>query len=891
MKALRRKIAISVLSTIIAILTFNSCSQQEIAPEPKLGSIAGTVSYLNADDNSGILLTLDKTDGIRTIANSDNSKAVAGMCYSNPDGSFSFNDLEPGTYTVYASSNDSLEKAVSVNVVVRELETTVLEALQLTATGSISGRVKVDNSLNGNSGFLVFVAGTSFMAMTDDSGNYCISGVPAGSGYTLVVSKGNYISSEVRTVEVQARATKDAGISYIRRNDVLDGNGMIFPNTLVWKGSFASSDELTNPVTLWAYFNTTDCCTYIYNGKEWEVLAKGDSHERFVVTFVSNCKATIEPITVYSGGPVGKPEDPEKLDCDFLGWFLNEKCTVPYDFSRAVTSDLTLYASWSIHDHSNPILPAGTGQVIPTDWSTDSNGLTGLPDIIYNFAGDVDNTTNVTMPLKTAVTETPQSFFSSTPKNVILIIGHGMGISHLDISREYKGELIMDSLPYYTQSLTDCYKKADIGGTSKIIPDAPASSTQILCGYKTRYGYIGLDIDGNPVKNLTELAKENGWKTAVVTNDTIVGATPADAMIHDTNRYHSDVLYYKALMYAMCDQGLDLLMGWDWGTGRYDNSDTWATKLLAAEKEGIKDAIDVMGITTKYDGGDPVAYFKNLSTEEKAKMAGFSIYYCLWEKLTGRINSFMTWTTTGEADLEAYLEWLESSTGLAEYVANLEVTYGSPADHVNRFTTFTKLVQNTDTSFAKPVLGSWYSDGYGYESATPNKGYLLHGTIGKNYPSWPEMVAYTIYQMDKEADEADTGFFAMIENYCTDGWGHSNNSDTKVYGTMNEVQCFDEGVAIAVKYVLEHPDTLLVVTSNHETGGYEMATGWENDISLIRSKTTGHSNQNVPLYAFGAGADRFSAEAIGAVHEGYVTGQIIGQLMGDPDFGQPAGYP
>ncbi len=888
MKIYKRESVIAVLFTIIAILSLNSCSQQEVAPVPKYGSITGTVAYLNGNDSSGILITLDKTDGIRAINYTDSSRSVVNMCYSNPDGSFAFNDLEPGTYTVYASSNDSLEKAVSVNVVVKELETTALDTLQLTATGSISGRIKIENSLNGNSGFLVFVAGTSFMAVTDESGNYCISGVPAGSGYTLVVSKGNYISSEVRTVEVQAKTTKDVGISYIRRNDVLAGNGMIFPETLVWKGSFASSDELSNPVTLWAYFNTTDHCTYIYNGSEWELLAKGASQDTFVVTFVSNSKATIEPITVFGGSPVGKPEDPEKLDCEFLGWFLNEACTVPYDFSRAVTSDMTLYASWRIFDHSNPILPSGTGQVIPTNWSVDANGLTGLPDIIYNFAGDVDNTTNVTSPLKTAVTGTPQDFFSTTPKNVILIIGHGMGISHLDISREYKGELIMDSLPYYTQSRTDCYVKADIGGTSTCVPDVMASTTPILCGYKTRSGYIGLDIDGNPVKNLTELAKENGWKTAVVTNDNNLSSSAAVAMIHDTNRYHSDVLYYKALKFALAEQGLDLLMGWDWGMSTYYASGDWASRLLSAEKEGIKDAVSRQNISS-YDGGDPIAYFKSISITDKAKMAPYSIYYSLWENLTGKLNSFMTWTTTGEDDLEAYLEWLDSPTGLAEYVSNLDVTFADPSAVVPRFTKFKDVVENKD--FSKPIQGSWTSDGNDYESKSPNRGYLLHGTIGKNYPSWPEMVAYTLYQMDKEADDADTGFFAMIENTCTDGWGHSFNSETKVYGTMNEVQCFDEGVAIAVKYVLEHPDTLLVVTSNHETGGYEMTAGWENDISLIRSNTTGHSDQNVPLFAFGAGAERFSPDAIGAVHEGYVTGQIIGQLMGDPDFGQPAGYP
>ncbi|MBR5099441.1 MAG: alkaline phosphatase, partial [Spirochaetales bacterium] len=153
--------------------------------------------------------------------------------------------------------------------------------------------------------------------------------------------------------------------------------------------------------------------------------------------------------------------------------------------------------------------------------------------------------------------------------------------------------------------------------------------------------------------------------------------------------------------------------------------------------------------------------------------------------------------------------------------------------------------------------------------------------------------------LDKEADAAGTGFFCIIENTCTDGWGHSHNNDTKVYSMMNEVQCFDEGVAIAVKYVLEHPDTLLVVTADHDTGNLTLREGWENDYSLMKANSTDHSTKTVPCIAFGAGADKFSAANIaeayglsdGSVHEGWITGQIIGQLMGDDDFGQPEGYP
>ena len=90
-----------------------------------------------------------------------------------------------------------------------------------------------------------------------------------------------------------------------------------------------------------------------------------------------------------------------------------------------------------------------------------------------------------------------------------------------------------------------------------------------------------------------------------------------------------------------------------------------------------------------------------------------------------------------------------------------------------------------------------------------------------------------------------------------------------------------------------------------------MFTGWENDIKKIKSTTEGHSSQPVPCIAFGAGADRFSGTAIAAAYpavsevdstknywsenillrEGWITGQIIGELMGDNTFGQRGNYP
>ena len=100
------------------------------------GKISGTVQYSNIEGNNhgGIILTLDKTDGLETLAvmqtitsrSAGSARSFAPSTVSSADGSFLFENLQPGIYTVYASSPDSSQKAIFINVVVRENKTNEL---------------------------------------------------------------------------------------------------------------------------------------------------------------------------------------------------------------------------------------------------------------------------------------------------------------------------------------------------------------------------------------------------------------------------------------------------------------------------------------------------------------------------------------------------------------------------------------------------------------------------------------------------------------------------------------------------------------------------------------------------------------------------------------------
>ena len=105
---------------------------------------------------------------------------------------------------------------------------------------------------------------------------------------------------------------------------------------------------------------------------------------------------------------------------------------------------------------------------------------------------------------------------------------------------------------------------------------------------------------------------------------------------------------------------------------------------------------------------------------------------------------------------------------------------------------------------------------------------------------------------------APKGFFLMVESAIIDGYGHNNDSE----GMIEEMQEFDKTLKALVAYVKEHPNTLLVVTADHETGGtnvaYQSHAVNEPEGLHLSFSTKGHSGTVVPIFAYGAGAEKFA---------------------------------
>ncbi|MFG1603909.1 alkaline phosphatase [Actinoplanes sp. NPDC049265] len=124
-------------------------------------------------------------------------------------------------------------------------------------------------------------------------------------------------------------------------------------------------------------------------------------------------------------------------------------------------------------------------------------------------------------------------------RNVILLIGDGMGDSEITIARNYQvgadGRLAMDKLP-----LTGAYTTYAVHKDRPTIPDyvtdSAASGTGWATGHKTYNGAISVTPDGKPKPTILEKAKAAGFRTGNVTTAELEDATPAVLVSHVVSR-------------------------------------------------------------------------------------------------------------------------------------------------------------------------------------------------------------------------------------------------------------------------------------------------------------------------------------------------------------------
>ncbi|MCF2848541.1 alkaline phosphatase [Pseudoalteromonas sp. ACER1] len=300
----------------------------------------------------------------------------------------------------------------------------------------------------------------------------------------------------------------------------------------------------------------------------------------------------------------------------------------------------------------------------------------------------------------------------SAPKNIIYMIGDGMGPAYTTAYRYFKDDpntKVVDPTVFDTILRGMAHTYPD---DHTYVTDSAAGATALSSGHKSYNGAIAVDTDKKPVKTMLEVAKERGMTTALVATSQINHATPASFASHNESRRNYDEIANDYIDNKIAGKlPVDLMLGG--GTKYYVRED------------------------------------RNLVEEFKA--AGYQ--------------------------------------------------------YSDDFTAMNDLKQ-------VPALGLFAEVG-------------LPFALDENPTRLTQMTTKALDLLDGQNDK---GFFVMIEGSQIDWCGHAND----IACAMGEMDDFAKSIEQAKAYVDKNPDTLLVITADHSTGGLTLGAHgqykWETDV-------------------------------------------------------------
>jgi len=141
-------------------------------------------------------------------------------------------------------------------------------------------------------------------------------------------------------------------------------------------------------------------------------------------------------------------------------------------------------------------------------------------------------------------------------KNIVLMIGDGMGADHIKTANAYFG------YQSYMESLSKCDGLVSTFSKSVGATDSAAAATALSAGYKVNNGQLNWH-KGKNLQTISEFAHENKMKTGVITTEDLFGATPAGFSAHSGSRNSTDTIIKSQLV-----SGVNLFMGM--GISSYD---------------------------------------------------------------------------------------------------------------------------------------------------------------------------------------------------------------------------------------------------------------------------------------------------------------------------------
>lgn len=388
----------------------------------------------------------------------------------------------------------------------------------------------------------------------------------------------------------------------------------------------------------------------------------------------------------------------------------------------------------------------------------------------------------------------------SEPRNVIIMIGDGMGFNHVDASSLYsngKTNWQIDGKPGagdkiakqdgYGETPSQVYENFDVQLSMKHPSldspeyksedawgdfdwaknkptDSAASGTALATGKKTHNGYLGVDGDKNAVKNAAEHAHETGRATGVVSSVPFGHATPAAWGAHVESRKENHKIAQQ-----MIDGSLDVIMGA--GHPKFDD--------------------DAQPRDAKWDW----------LTEEQ--------YTGLQKDGSGRT-------------------FVEDSKGIEAIARGENVPerlFGlAPVAETLQF-------NRSSLEAAEPRNnGKGRTEGQPFEGDAPKPGEAKKNDV----VSLEDMTKAALNVLSQDED----GFFTMIEGGAIDWAGHANAT----VGNIEEMDDFNKSVEAVTEWVEKNSsweETLVIVTADHETGYLNGAVNNNTDEGATDGATDG----------------------------------------------------
>ncbi len=232
-------------------------------------------------------------------------------------------------------------------------------------------------------------------------------------------------------------------------------------------------------------------------------------------------------------------------------------------------------------------------------------------------------------------------------RNVILIVGDGMGPQQLGLLRSFARQANSRSLyPEQTTWLDRFMSQShnlvvETSVYGALVADSAASGTQLATGEFARSETLGLDIHGKKTESVLQLAHKQGRSTGLVSDTRITHATPAAFAAHQKHRSLENEVALDLL-----ENEVDVMLSGGLGNWLPYNEDytkiapARSTKIEAAmnlPRSSRKDKIDVLALAQKK--GYQFAYSKHqLDQIKTGKVLGLFARSALQDGLAERLS-------------------------------------------------------------------------------------------------------------------------------------------------------------------------------------------------------------------------------------------------------------